>query len=294
MPNAPVAAAAEGLPEPAMNARVSRRKILSASASAAVAAVVAGEAVAETLADLHWEQVEKSGATELPVERCTRLACELAEALNDYDEGQWSAQVLPAARGGRYSVMFKNLHASDLREAELKASMQTLVDLMKGHRDAFWALNDVCYLDDNIALGREPTRREKRIFAAADEAETAAFMALCAHRCRTIAEHEFKTRYLQVHRKVTGATIEADQLDEVFDSSIRNAGELGRHPTEQHLAWVRQMRADGFVFVANGHPCDLAYSAIRRDLTENDDTARYIAEIERRLRCRHFRVSDRA
>lgn len=56
-----------------------------------------------------WPQGTGSG--ELPIDRITRLSHELSAALDDYQQGEFMAMVLPAARGG-HTVMFQKVEKS--------------------------------------------------------------------------------------------------------------------------------------------------------------------------------------
>lgn len=164
------------------------------------------------------------------------------------------------------------------------ASIQTLHALMKAHREAFLTFEDVCYLSDSVALGREPTRRETRIWNSADKAEEAALLALCRHRCATSYEHETKARYLSVHTE--GGQLQDHHVEALLASSLPMSSVNSLRPSNKGIAWVRRMRADGYVFVSRGHVRDVGNYSIRKDRLEGDDTARLLEVLERRSRAK--------
>jgi hypothetical protein len=252
--------------ESTMNQHVDRRDLIASSTAIALAA----DMVAPT---------QSEAGTELPVDRVNAAAWELADALNSYDDGRWYAEVHPSLPND-YPVAFRSI-AARAREAD---GVRTLARVMSDHRRAFVAFERVCRLNDAVALGREPTEQETRLHERRDAAEDAALVALCEHRCGTVYEFETKARYLHVH--ALGGGLEKRHLDAVLRSSLPIATYDPRRPSEAGIEWVRQMQADGYVFVCRGHVCDLDSYAIRRDLDEGDDTKILLREMRRLARRR--------
>lgn len=65
----------------------------------------------ETVMPTHSSQATAEGMpkNELPVDRVDRLAKELADALNDWLDGEFMAVILPSSRGGDFPIMFGNI-----------------------------------------------------------------------------------------------------------------------------------------------------------------------------------------
>ncbi|MCB1484675.1 MAG: hypothetical protein KDJ17_07270 [Hyphomicrobiaceae bacterium] len=250
-----------------MNQHVTRRDLVATSASVALGI---GTISAPTEAD---------ASAEFPIDRATAAASQLADILNDYDDGKWFVEVYPSGSHD-LPMLFRPCAARD-RERE---GHRALACLMAAHRSAYVAFENTCHLNDEVALGREPTPQETRKYEEHDAAEDAALVALCEHRCCTAYEFEAKARYLYTHAIVS--SLEDRHVEALLASALPLMSYQSSLPSNGGIEWVQQMRAEGYVFVCRGHVRDFDNYAIRRDLSEGDDTDQLLRGMRASLRAR--------
>jgi len=101
-----------------------------------------------------------------------------------------------ATAGALATEALADRHWEQVERETGRADLDRLIDV---HRKAHRAFNDICYFDDELALGRKATRQETRLLAAADRVEEKAFIAICAYRCASIDELQAKTSYIHAH-----------------------------------------------------------------------------------------------
>lgn len=158
-------------------------------------------------------------------------------------------------------------------------SHRQLMCLIKAHREAEKVIAQVCHLGDSVELGREPTRKEKRIVEKAHDAEMLALDALCQHRCLSTIEQETKGRYLLFMARES--ILDQYHIEMILESLSPLQPIEPRRATKKAIAWVKRMHSDGHVFVCRGHLYDIDNYAIRNDLIEGDDTEHLLGQMER-------------
>lgn len=109
MPNTSIPAAAEGLPT-----KVNRRQILGTATMAAAASIAVFQ-------DAHGHQIET-----LP-DRVQRLALELSELLNRYENGELSLSVSPSNYPGRQPIRFFNIERSRQLKKEIIKDVRDVI-----------------------------------------------------------------------------------------------------------------------------------------------------------------------
>lgn len=118
-------------------------------------------------------------------------------------------------RGARHG----NLEATAITNREISTPLAELIDC---HRTAFAVADAVAWLEDSVALGRQPTPSEARRVRDALNFEGAAMSALCGYRCLTIEDLAFKLAYISRHWCVT-LDASADQVSILAESIKGNA-----------------------------------------------------------------------
>lgn len=140
----------------------------------------------------HKALAASSPVSELPVDRVNRLAWELAEALNDYGDGRWLAEVYPS-RSREWAVGLKSILVSDALENDVSRNLTRLID---GHKAADEEFDRHCGLTDPIALGYEPSKAAVKRRDRAERAEHLALIDVISYRCNGAADRKAKSKYL--------------------------------------------------------------------------------------------------
>jgi hypothetical protein len=165
MPKTSIQATAEGLP------KLTRRVLLSATPAAlAAASLPAIDATPE----------------EVPVDRVNRLAAELAEALDEWQDGRWMARVMPESKGIGYPVMFESLTAQEDNSKRRTEHLNELLQLMNAHAeamDAYDKCEDVAWNDNSVREAIDSRISETR-------------NALLVHRCKNMSEVQMKVAFM--------------------------------------------------------------------------------------------------
>ncbi|WP_117196392.1 hypothetical protein [Rhizobium terrae] len=118
MPNEPVQAAAEGLPNTEHPWEAARRHSKALSEALSIcndSRWYAHVFPSDRAYSIAFAAKPHDGAEEeRPIDRVNRLAWELADALNDYRDGMFHARIYPSAQAG-YAVMFTVTRAAERR-----------------------------------------------------------------------------------------------------------------------------------------------------------------------------------
>lgn len=182
MPNTPVRAAAEGMPD------VTRRNALVTTGAGLMAALVGSLAVTPAKANAAPAIVPQ----ELPVDRVNRIAWELADALNTYADGRFHAEIYPSLPHDYPVIM---VHTKAREQGKTLVSMQ-FRELVAAYDAAEKALVAAMRKTDDVVLGREPSKAALKRLDKVSRAETRALMAVCSYRPWNDGERKEKARVM--------------------------------------------------------------------------------------------------
>ena len=139
------------------------------------------------------EKTSRLPQAEHPMDKARRLAKELAEVLPEVQNGRWYVTVYPSYDWCQYPIMFGDIRSA--RDARRLVDYG-LINAVDAHKRAAAQFNENCYLSDSVALGREPTASEWRLYRRFCRAEEAALNAVAGWVTSNHVSAAYKAKHL--------------------------------------------------------------------------------------------------
>jgi hypothetical protein len=140
------------------------------------------------------EHVTEAAAigSEYPVDKVTRLSQELAEALNEYGEGRWGAEIVPSDSAD-YPAM---LYDMEVRKQARRRVDPKIIQLIEEHKKARIALDNAADDIDEVLRGRPPSERALTRWNRAERKERRLLNAVYGFPAHNNATRRAQAKYL--------------------------------------------------------------------------------------------------